>query len=178
MTSIRRPFLTPPRPESSDLPTKAKEAGKKIKPLDINDGFERTDCFPNMKEKLGGKHLPPMTDCFPIPGKPDIFNGGILEDALYRTKLRDMTPEQLFKEEAKQQEILEDASTGPIQDKAAAADAQKKLEALEAERARRAEESKPPFTPHIPHIPHFPRDPVKLPDFPGVIPTKVSAGED
>src|SRR5690606_41709140 len=109
------------------------------------------------------------THCFPDLG--NVFGEGCVElgdkledvlrprppfdsDAIYTLRLSTLSHKELFVEEAKQREILEDATTGPIQDPKAAAKAEKRLEAIEAERERRAnaDDVGPIFPPRLPRI--------------------------
>lgn len=150
MTVIRPKFPLPPTPplERAATKVKAQQALAQVK-----DGFQdvkprptidpaqldlRTRCFPGAggvfdeaAEKIGEKIKDVLLPRPPID--PDV-----LEGAAYSFRLRGMSPKELFVEEAKQREILEDASTGPIQDAEAAAKAEKRLAAIEAERERRA----------------------------------------
>ncbi|HLT31675.1 MAG TPA: hypothetical protein VK013_16675 [Myxococcaceae bacterium] len=162
MTVIR------PKPQLPHLPVTDRPAIKsKVQQglAQVKDGFQpaaqrppldpamierRTHCFPDLGhvfEEGAGKIGEKLTDI--IRPRPPLDS-----DVLYSLRLSTMTPKELFVEEAKQREILEDATTGPIQDPDAAAKAEKRLEAIEAERERRAnaDDVGPIFPPRLPRI--------------------------
>ena len=160
MTVIRPTLQVPPTgfAQRANEKLKVQQAVEQVKDgfqsakselMKLNPGAQSIigDCTPGLPElfekngPLGGK-IPGVI----IPKPPPSVE--TLEDAFYDHRLRNMSPKELFVEEAKQREILEDASTGPIQDADAAAKAEKRLEAIEAERERRA---------NAPELPQFPR---------------------